>query len=190
MQFAFYKQWMKIALHTFAPSLYQGVGLRHGLKHIAVAGVLQGLLAGLYTISTNISADISTFLILLIMTPIGYVVGTLVFSLLLSGLARAFGGKASHKQFVGSIAFVNAAIAGTWMAALAALVILGELTGLGTQIVSVTALVGLLVSLYWLYVVAKVTKTMHGLDKWKTVILVIVISVVLALVLQGLFPTV
>jgi hypothetical protein len=180
----FFDVWKDALMKPFATfeKKKKGGNLMEGLKHMVVAGVIAGVLAALA--ATFFSMPLATTGALgqafagmavvgvLISTPIMAVIGWLIGSIVYFIFAKLLGGKGSYATQSYLLALYSAPV-----------MVLSAVFGL---IPVVGSVLGLLLSLYGLYLLTMALKSAHGFDTIKAAlcwVIPAVIMVVLVLVL-------
>jgi hypothetical protein len=181
----FFDVWKDALMKPFATfeKMKKGADLMEGFKHVLVAGVIAGVLGaigayfGLAAVASAGGPFGSAFagmamVGILIGTPIMAVIGWLLMSLVYFVFAKLLGGSGSYTLQTYLIALYTAP-----------LMVLSAVVGL---IPVLGSILGMLLSLYGLYLLTMALKSAHGFDTIKAAlvwIIPVVILVILVLVL-------
>lgn len=200
----FFNDWLDILLFKKKPADIAKTSLGEGLKHLVIASVIVGILNGIYqylaigqlaelTGTSNLMMGFAGPLMIVataIMTPIIAVIGIIIGGAILHLFCLILGGKGDIGNYIGVLAMISAAIAGTATAVITVIQILGTLAGAYLMMMMVAGLLALIVGLWQLVLVVLATQAVQQLSLGRAIVAVIVIPLIIAVVLAAVMATV
>ncbi|MDD5163679.1 MAG: YIP1 family protein [Candidatus ainarchaeum sp.] len=191
----FFKDWLDILFYKKKPAELAGTSLGEGLKNVAIAGLILGLLSGIFQyLSPSKVANVlsipgpAAIIVSIISGVIMAVIGALIGGAILHVFCKIVGGKGSIGNYIGALAKIYAAIAGTALAVILLIEIIAVLA-LGTNAIALLAvlgilgLIGLIVSLWELVLVVLATNAVQQLSTGRTIVAVIIIPIIIGVIL-------
>lgn len=205
----FFNDWLDILLFKKKPADIAATTIGDGLKNLVIATVITGFLSGLLQYlslpqilaASGIGAvpgaaelvqavSVVSIVTSTIMTPILAVIGVIIAGAILHVLCMIVGGKGNIANYIGVLAKISAAIAGTATLILLVIGIIMAAANMYMAGVMVIGLISMVVALWEIVLVVLATKAVQQLSTGRAIIAVIVIPFVIGIILAVLLAAV
>ncbi len=193
--------WLDILLFKKKPADIASTSLGDGLKQLVIANVLFGLLSGIVgylsydqmiaslgelsglASAFMVQPDIISIIMSAIWAPIFAVIIILILGTILHLFSKLLGGQASIGNYIGVLAYIDAALTGTAIAALVVVEIVAALVGAYVSVASITALISLLIVLWEIALFVLAAEAVHKLSRTRAIIATVAIPIGLTILL-------
>ena len=201
----FFNDWLDILLFKKKPADIAATTIGDGLKNLVIATVITGFLGGLLQYlawpqilaasgvgalagATGLAQAFGVLSIVTstILTPIMAVIGVIIGGAILHVLCMIVGGKGNIANYIGVLAKIYAAIAGTATLILLVIGIIMAAANMYLVGMMVVSFVSLIVALWQIVLMVLATKAVQQLSTGRAIIAVIVIPLIIVVILAVL----